>query len=382
MENRKESPKITPRRWLFLPTLDYYILREFMIHLSVLMLAFVLLFIIGDVFNDLSDFLDAKTPLGVMANYFLLKLPGNIRFILPISILLACMWTMAKFGKNMEVTAMRASGVSLFRCGGPVLVVGLIVTGINFWFNESLVPNTDREAEVLKSAMTRSRQRSTELQRMLTFRSPDKERTWLFKSFKANGEHEYVTLKSFRPDGSLAWDITAQTSRFVPKNGWVFERVSYTPYSLDGLMPKSSQRFDRIEKSLKEVPETPEDIINAVKDVEELPMWVIVDILHKTKNMAARCEAIFLTVLYYRIAFPWSCFLAVFLGLPLATKNERSGIMLAVISATALIIVYMVASQICLVLGKQGIINPMIAGLGPTAGFIIFGWYNVIKSRA
>ncbi len=383
MENSKECPQITPRRWLFLPTLDYYILREFMIHLSVLMLAFVLLFIIGDVFNDLSDFLDAKTSFSIMANYFLLKLPGNIRFILPISVLLACMWTMAKFGKNMEVTAMRASGISLFRCGGSVLAVGLFVTGINFWFNENLVPNTDREAEVLKTAMTnRSRQKTMELQRMLTFRSPDKERTWLFRSFNANGEHEYVTLKSFRPDGSLAWDITAQTTRFIPKKGWVFEKVSYTPYSLDGLMPKSSQHLGSFEKSLKEVPETPEDIINAVKDVEELPMWVIVDILHKTKNMASRCEAIFLTVLYYRIAFPWSCFLAVFLGLPLATKNERSGIMLAVISATALIVVYMIASQICLVLGKQGIINPLIAGLGPTAGFIIFGWYNVIKSRS
>ena len=382
MENRKEGPKITPRRWWFLPTLDYYILREFMIHMSVLMLAFVLLFVIGDVFNDLSDFLDAKSSLGVMANYFLLKLPGNIRFILPISVLLACMWTMAKFGKNMEVTAMRASGVSLFRCGGSVFAVGLIVTGINFWFNESLVPNTEREAEILKTAMTRSRRGTFEFQRMLTFRSPDKERTWLFKSFKTNGDHEYVTLKSFRPDGSLLWDITAQTARFVPKKGWVFEKVSYTPYSMDGLMPKSSQRFASIEKSLKEVPETPDDIMNAVKDVEELPMWVIVELLHKTKNMAARCHAIFLTVLYHRIAFPWSCFLAVFLGLPLATKNERSGIMLAVISAVALIIVYMISSQICLVLGKQGIINPMIAGLGPTIGFIIFGWYNVMKSRS
>ncbi len=382
MEKSKECPKITPRSWWFLPTLDYYILREFMIHFSVLMLAFVSLFIIGDVFNDLSDFLDVKASFSVICNYFLLKLPGNIRFILPISVLLACMWTMAKFGKNMEVTAMRASGLSLFRCGGPVFAVGLIVTGINFWFNENLVPSTEREADILKTAMTRSRNKSQEYQKMLTFRSPDKERTWLFKSFNTNGEHESVTLKSFRTDGSLAWDITAQTTRFIPQKGWIFEKVSYTPYSIDGLMPKSSQRFNSIEKTLKEVPETPEDIMNAVKDVEELPMWVIADILHKTRNMAARCEAIFLTVLYHRIAFPWSCFLAVFLGLPLATKNERSGIMLAVISATALIIIYMISSQICLVLGKQGIINPIIAGLGPTVGFIIFGWYNVIKSRS
>lgn len=382
MENCKEGPKITPRSWLFLPTLDYYIFREFMIHFSVLMLASVILFIVGDVFNDLSDFLDAKASFSLIANYFLLKLPGNIRFILPISILLACMWTMAKFGKNMEVTAMRASGVSLFRCGGSVFIVGLIITGVNFWFNENLVPSTEREAEILKTASTGSRQKTMQLQKMLTFRSPDKQRTWLFKSFNANGEHEAVTLKSFREDGSLSWDITAQTSRFVPKKGWVFEKVSFTPYSMDGLMPKSSQRFSSIEKSLKEVPETPEDIMNAVKDVEELPTWVIMDILHKTKNMAARCEAIFMTVLYYRLAFPWSCFLAVFLGIPLATKNERSGIMMAVITAVLVIIIYMVSSQICLVLGKQGIMNPIVAGIGPTVAFIIFGWYNVVKNSS
>jgi lipopolysaccharide export system permease protein len=380
MENCKTYPKVTPRRWLFLPTLDYYILREFMIHFSVLILASMILFIIGDVFNDLSDFLDAKSSFSLIANYFLLKLPGNIRFILPISVLLASMWTMAKFGKNMEVTAMRASGISLFRCGGSVFIVGLIVTGINFWFNEDLVPSTEREAEILKAASTSSSQKSLEFQNMLTYRSPDKKRTWLFKSFKTNGEHDSVTLKSFREDGSLEWDINAQTSHFIPRKGWVFDKVSFTPYSMDGLMPKSSQRFSRIEKNLKEVPETPEDIMNAVKDVEELPTWVILDILHKTKNMAARCEAIFVTVLYYRLAFPWSCFLAVFLGIPLATKNERSGIMMAVIVATLVIIVYMVSSQICLVLGKQGIINPIVAGIGPTIAFIIFGWYNVVKN--
>jgi lipopolysaccharide export system permease protein len=369
------------RRWLFLPTLDYYVLREFLIHLSVLLLVCIILFIVGDVFSDLSDFLDAKATVSQMLSFFLLKLPGNIRFIMPISVLLACMWTMAMFGKHMEVTAMRASGISLFRCGGSILVVGFIVTCLNFWFNEALVPYTEKEAEIVKIAATRSQQQSVQFQNMLTYRSLDKQRTWLFKTFSSDGVHKAVTLKSFRLDGTLEWDISAQTAKFEPRTGWTFEKVSVTPYSFDGLVPKNSQRIAMLKKSTSEIPETPDDILNAIKDEDELPIWAIIEILHKTKNMASRCESIFLTVLYHRLAFPWSCFLAVFLGIPLATKNERSGIMLAVISATVIIVIYQITSQIFLVLGKQGLMNPMIAGLSPTVAFIMFGWYNVFNNK-
>ena len=136
-----------PRRWFPLWRLDGYILREFMIKYSILMLVFIILFILGDVFDDIQDFLDARADWRQIVLYLLCKLPGNIRFILPITMLLGCMWTMAEFGKNLEVTAMRASGVSLLRCGGSIFAVGLIVTGIYIYFNETLIPKTQNLAE-------------------------------------------------------------------------------------------------------------------------------------------------------------------------------------------------------------------------------------------
>jgi lipopolysaccharide export system permease protein len=345
------------------------------------MLVFVILFLLGDVFNDLSDFLDNKTPMARTLQYFLLKLPGNIRFVLPISMLLSCMWTMAMFGKHMEVTAMRASGLSLLRCGCPIFAVGLLVTGINFWFNEALIPYTEREAEILRIFATKSKEEAMSFQKMLTYRSHDKKRTWLFKYFDIKGKQNHATLKSFRHDGSLESDIIADSSEFDPKRGWIFHNVTFTPYSSDGLMPKASVKLKELVYSRQEITETPVDILNAVKDEEELPIWVIWDVLQKTQHMAPRCRAIFESVLWYRLAYPWSCFLAVFLGIPLATKNERSGIMAAVISSVVIIVVYYIVSMGFLMLGKQGIMNPFIAGMLPTLGFIAFGWYNVVRNR-
>jgi lipopolysaccharide export system permease protein len=353
-----------------------------MIYLMILLCVFITLFVIGDIFNDLSDFLDSGVPLKQTVYYFLLKLPGNIRFILPITVLLACMWTMAMFGKHMEVTAMRSSGLSLFRCGGSIFAVALVITGVNVWFNEALVPYTEREAEILKFYATK--QEGGQLpdnQRMLTFRSFDKRRTWLFKTFNLNKDQEDVVLKRYRGDKTLDWEITAKIATFSYKTGWTFLNGSFTPYSHDGLMPKSTEYFKKLTKDRKEIPEVPENILNTVKSKDELPSWVIWRMVRNTANMAPRCKAILMSVFYNRLAFPWSCFLAVFLGIPLATKNERSGIMLSIIIAIAVIVIYIIVSQLLLILGKQGLLMPIVAGLFPTIAFLVYGWYTVIRNQ-
>ncbi|MBQ7393802.1 MAG: LptF/LptG family permease [Lentisphaeria bacterium] len=376
--NDYKSLVLIPRKWGLLPTLDMYILREFLIKLSILVLVFVILFILSDVFNDLDNFLEAGAPLSDFLMYLMLKLPGNVRFVMPIAMLLGCMWTMAAFGKNLEVTAMRASGVSLFRCGGPILLVGFAVTLLNIYFNEALVPYTEREALVLRESTAN---RSFE-QNMLTYRSPDNQRNWFFRSFVNGKKNSGVMLKKYREHNALEWDLAAQRAEYKPGEGWLFHNVIYTPYSRDGLMQKKSIRHKTFFLPVDQVPESDNDIVNAIKDEEELPTWVIWSLVQRNPDMADRMQNIYMTVFYYRLAFPWACFLAVFLGIPLATKNERSGNLLALIMAVVIIVIYIVIAQVFMVLGKQGLLPAPIAGLMPTIAFIIYGYCKVFYHKA
>ncbi len=378
-ERKYRSLIVIPRRWGILPTLDMYVLREFWIKLSILLLVFIILFILGDVFNDLDDFLAAKAPMFDFVQYLLLKLPGNIRFVLPISVLLGCMWTMATFGKNLEVTAMRASGVSLFRCGGPILLVGLLFTSLNIYFNEALVPYTEREAIAIRSHALND----DAAQRLLTYSSPDGDRNWFFRSYISGDDNSGVLLKKYRSDDTLEWDISAGKAVFDDdEDCWVFTNVVKTRYSRDGLMPKSPEFLKSVTFTEDEIPENPDDIANAIKDEEELPTWVLWSVVDRNPGMASRIKSIYMTVFYYRLAFPWACFLACFLGIPLATRNERSGSLMAIITAVVVIVVYMVAAQIFMVLGKGGVLPPFVAGLAPTAAFIIYGYCKVFFNRA
>ena len=423
------------RRWFPLWILDGYILREFLIKYSVLMLVFSILFILNDVYNDISEFLEEKAPMRIFILYLLYKLPGNIRFILPISMLLGCMWTMAAFGKNMEVTAMRASGASLFRCGCPIFAVGLVVTGVNIYFNEAMIPYSERRSQEIYERYARKRE---VVQHLLAFRSNDQQRHWLFKTYVTGNVQNNVVMKTFwtrkvvpqligfpgdpgfservrlifrdRAERLLKLpppemneemlkllserklDIHADTVEFKPDTGaWIFTKGTFVSYDRNDETRFEASRgtsaihasipFAILRFSAKEIQETPSDIINSIKEKDDVPTVEIWRLLRRNANMPDRVRAIYETVFYYRIAFPWACFLAVFLGIPLATKNERTGSMLAIISAIVVIVVYIVVAQVFLVLGKGGHVNPALAGLMPTIGFISYGVWRILCDR-
>lgn len=375
-----------------MPTLDGYIFREFMIKFAILLLVATILFLLGDVLNNLSDFLDNDAPWRLYVWFFMLKIPGNIRFVLPIATLLGCMWTMATFGKNMEVTAMRASGISLFRCGRPILFVGLATTAVNIWFNEALVPYTEARATRLFAVGSGEAKKRTVEEQKLTYRSPDKRRTWLFQlpdtanaelGIAAQDGKQYdVSVKFYRADGTLDKDLLARNAIYQDESGWRFEDVAISEYSDDGLFSKPTRKYDTWQLTPEEASETPVDIQYSVKPVEDLPSWIILELLTRTKDMSRRSRNVYWTVFFYRMAFPWSCFLAVFLGIPLATKSERSGILTSIITAVVIIIGYIVVAQTFLVIGKQGYLNPLIAGLLPTAAFIAYGVDRVVRNRS
>ena len=376
-----ESMVTVPRRWTALPTLDWYVMREFLIKFSILLLVSAMFFILGDVFNDLSDFLEEDAPIGSIIKYFILKLPGNIGFVLPISVLLGCMWTMAMFGKNLEVTAMRASGLSLMRCGRSIFMIGFLVTLVNIYFNEMLVPEYNMRAAALQRKLTRKQGFLEDYQKMLTFKSFDGQRTWLFQTFDDDGRYNGVTLKTCRPDGTLESYVTAEYGNFNMLDGWRMFNGSRTFYSNDGFIVRSQEKFDSLTLERRTMNDSPETIENAVKNVDVLPCWTILDVVISTENMSKRSTDIYWTVFCYRLAFPWASFIAVFLGIPLATKNERSGIMLAVITAIGVIVAYIVVSEMFKVLGRQGILPPVLAGFAPTLAFIIYGYWNVRRDR-
>lgn len=377
------------RKFTWMPRIDFYVLREFMIPFTILIIAFVLLFMIADIFNSLGDFLDAHSPLMIGVRYFLLKIPGNVRFVLPITVLLASMYTIANFGRHQELTAMRASGISLMRCGMSIYIVAFIVTMVNFWFNEALVPQCSREAEILIDIVNKGEEYIKKKSAKLQYHSPDKNRSWFFGQFNKNGFQKDVKIKFMIEDASAFSErrklpdkiLEAKSVRFIDGKGWEFSDYKLTKF-LEGL-PSETVRQEPgappLVLSNREIPETPAVIEKTIIVPEALPTKDIYHILHSNRNMAPSLRNVYASLFYYRLAFPWVCFLCSFLALPLAGRNERSGIFTAIVNAVIVVVVYQVLTEIFMVGGRNSFIPPFIAGTFPTFAFVFYGWFFLIR---
>ncbi|MDA0991053.1 MAG: LptF/LptG family permease, partial [Verrucomicrobia bacterium] len=69
--------------------LDRYILRSLLVPLAYCLMAFAMLFIIWDLFEHMSQFLEARTPLTMVGLYYVLLLLPTLEFLAPASLLLA-----------------------------------------------------------------------------------------------------------------------------------------------------------------------------------------------------------------------------------------------------------------------------------------------------
>lgn len=117
-----------------------YILKEFFhsFFLSVIVFTFVLL--VGNIIQ-LADLVINKgvDPFSVLKLFFFL-IPWLLSFTLPIAALTAVILTFGRLSGDGELTAIRASGIGLFRISSPLLILGIIFSFLAFFMNDQVSP--------------------------------------------------------------------------------------------------------------------------------------------------------------------------------------------------------------------------------------------------
>ncbi len=131
--------------------LDRYILRSFLLYLVITVAALVLLIEIVTLFLDLlSDVIEHQIPASMVADYFLHLTPHLIYVITPLGVLVAVLVSFAILSQNNEITAAKASGISLYRLAAPVLAAAAVLSVGLFFFEYYLVPVANRHQDAVR----------------------------------------------------------------------------------------------------------------------------------------------------------------------------------------------------------------------------------------
>ena len=141
--------------------LHWFVLKSFLPLFA--MTFFIVLFIVLMQFlwKYIDDLVGKGLSLEVLAELFFYAAVSMVPMALPLAILLASLMTFGNFGEKFELTAMKASGISLVRVMAPLIVlIGGIAVGA-FFFQNNVLPTAQVKMWTLLFSM---KQKSPELE--------------------------------------------------------------------------------------------------------------------------------------------------------------------------------------------------------------------------
>lgn len=112
--------------------LDRYLFRALLVNYLIALAVMMSLYIVLDLFFNMDEFTEkGSSAWAVLGDVYRYYWPNLFRYFSQLSgvvTLVACLATLARMRRQNELTAMLASGVSLFRVAAPVVAFGLATT--------------------------------------------------------------------------------------------------------------------------------------------------------------------------------------------------------------------------------------------------------------
>src|ERR1700757_4970350 len=160
--------------------LDRYVIRNFVQVYLYCIAGFISIWLIFDVSDNISTFIDEHVGLLLVARYYATQIPQVLIILLPVSLLLSLLFSLGRMSRANEIVSMLTAGVSLPRVLLPLIGMGLLTVAGSMALNYSLAPHSElaRKTFIDEANSRPSRQIQGQI-----FRNRTDSRTWFIQNF-------------------------------------------------------------------------------------------------------------------------------------------------------------------------------------------------------
>ncbi len=364
--------------------LDDYVMREYATNFSIVLFSFTTLFLIFTFFELIGPIFRNSTPFITVGEYLINLIPFILYNVTPLCALVAVLVTFGTLNRTSELTAMKSSGVSLYRIIAPVLFVTLLISAGLFVFDEFYLPAANRRQEALLSIIKNKPAQ--------TFSRPDRQwisgqtdsageptRIFYYQYFNAEKDSfDNITVFEFDPATfNLHRRIFATSATWNPRvNNWVFVNGWQRTFSGDSIatyQPFTVSAFPEIREQptyfKKEYVPSQEMNYNELSDY-------IADLKQSgfdTKRLSVQLDK--------KIAYPLITLVMAILAIPFALSMGKKGSLTGIATAIGLAITYYVVTLVFESLGNVNTLPAVLAAWTPDILFGITGAYLLLRTQ-
>lgn len=336
--------------------LDRYIIRQFLSTTLFSLVAVLLVFIVIDAMEKMDDFIDKRAGWEIILLYYVYFVPEIIKLIIPVALLLASLFVTARLSTQNELTAVKSSGVSLYRIMLPYVCVALIVSVASVYFNGWIVPLANQQKFTI-------------------------ERVYLHKDvMNASGANIYIqdsrtrilSIGYFDDTRNIASRVSIQDfSTFDPTV--MTERVDAVSMMWDStsrswMLNTGTRRWfedgkERLEQFVAQSPGVlhfnPDDLRKKQEKPDEMDYYTLQEFIVNQEN-AGQDVARWLVDFYSKISFPFASVIVVLFGVPFASQKRRGGVGVQLGISLLICFVYLIFMKVSQVFGYNGDIHPLL----------------------
>jgi len=292
------------------------------------------IFTIADFVEKIDNFVDAGVGPDLILIFYGYSMPYFIDLALPMSMLLATVFSLGTLNKNYEIAALRASGISMFRIARPLLFLGVFFTLFQFVFQNLVVmPFNHQQKEITRNILkpARSPKRMKEV-----VRQDLNGNIIVIKSYDVkNNIGKDVSILAYRDSGiterwdyaRLKWDDSLQT--------WNRSAGLNRQFDAEGRLLFSKMRpEDEIPVTL-----TPTDIRKEQIRPNEMNIFQLKGFIEKKKMLGLNPHR-WVVDFHFKLAFVMTGFIVIFLGISFALQGTRENLALGVGKSVVALFVY------------------------------------------
>ena len=354
--------------------LDRYIARECLKIILLCLVVFMGVYVVVDLFEKFSRFLEAKVPPVLILRYYLFSLPNIFTQVLPVAVLLASLLSLGGMARHNEVLAMKMGQVSTLRIALPCIGVGLAASVAAWTATEYVAPRTNERALNIWR---------TEVRHLPAHRITQDSDIW----YRARGDR-FVHISLIETQSGL---IQGMSIFELSPSFDLVERVdaSEATWTEGRWTLRSGYRLDLDQQPVRIEPfrtmgialdEGPEEFARVARSPEEMSYVQLREYIQRLVSSGVNATR-YRVDLYAKVATTLVSLVMALIGVSFGLRTSKAGVMLWVGACIPIGFLYWMLLSLGIALGRGGALPPLVAAWLPNLVFGATGLLSLWRLR-